>query len=169
MAYTRAKIADLVDGKIDHDTLHQMLSTPKDKERFVTYVEILQERVNWDDKIVLPLGPKLFVVQLKTTRQWKIRCDCGHDFCDWRDNWKLHAHIHVRDSQEKMEEIYPRLMAPTSSWQVLREYYCPKCGTLHDVEAPTPWYPVLRDFEPDIDTFYKDWLGLPIPERVDAA
>ena len=57
MSYTRAKIADLVDGKIDHDTLHQMLSTPKDKERFVTYVEILQERVNWDDKIVLPLGP----------------------------------------------------------------------------------------------------------------
>jgi acetone carboxylase gamma subunit len=52
---------------------------------------------------------------------------------------------------------------------VLREYYCPKCGTQHDVEAPTPWYPVLRDFEPDIDTFYKDWLGLPIPERVDAA
>jgi acetone carboxylase gamma subunit len=43
----------------------------------------------------------------------------------------------------------------------------PKCGTLHDVEAPAPWYPVLRDFEPDIDTF-KDRLGLPIPERADA-
>jgi acetone carboxylase gamma subunit len=37
------------------------------------------------------------------------------------------------------------------------------------VEAPTPWYPVVHDFEPDIDTFYKDWLGLPVPSRVDAA
>ena len=34
MAYTKAKIKDLVDGKIDRDTLHTMLSTPKDKERF---------------------------------------------------------------------------------------------------------------------------------------
>jgi acetone carboxylase gamma subunit len=37
------------------------------------------------------------------------------------------------------------------------------------VEAPTPWYPVVHDFEPDIDTFYKDWLGLPVPSRADAA
>lgn len=67
-----------------------------------------------------------------------------------------------------MEEIYPRLMTPTSTWQVSREYFCPQCATLHDVEAPTPWYPVIRDFEPDIDTFYKDWLGMAVPERVDA-
>ena len=167
MAYTRAKIADLVDGKIDHDTLHQMLSTPKDPERFSTYIEILQERVAWDDKIILPLGPKLYIVQQKSSKQWKIRCECGHDFCDWRDNWKLHARVYVRDTAEQMEQIYPRLMAPTSSWQVLREYYCGDCGTLHDVEAPTPWYPIIRDFEPDIDTFYKDWLGLPVPERVE--
>lgn len=169
MAYTRAKIADLVDGKIDHDTLHQMLSTPKDPERFSTYIEILQERVPWSERIVLPLGPKLYIVQQKVSKKWTVRCQCGHDFCDWKDNWKLHARIHVRDTAEKLEDIYPRLMAPTPSWQVLREYYCPECGTLHDVEAPTPWYPVIRDFEPDIDTFYKDWLGLPVPERADAA
>jgi acetone carboxylase gamma subunit len=104
----------------------------------------------------------------ETNKQWKIRCECGYDFCDWKDNWKLQARIHVRDTPQKLEEIYPRLMAPTASWQVLREYYCPQCGTPHDVEAPTPWYPVIRDFEPDIDTFYKDWLGLPVPERADA-
>jgi acetone carboxylase, gamma subunit len=28
---------------------------------------------------------------------------------------------------------------------------------------------VLRDFEPDIDTFHKEWLGLPMLERADAA
>jgi hypothetical protein len=50
-------------------------------------------------------------------------------------------------------------MAPDTKWQVYREYYCPVCATQHDVEAPTPWYPVVHDFEPDIDTFYKEWLG----------
>ncbi|MGQ3671402.1 acetone carboxylase subunit gamma [Xanthobacter sp. TB0136] len=168
MAYTRAKIADLVDGKIDNDTLHQMLSTPKDPERFSIYLEILQDRVPWDEKIILPLGPKLYVVQQKISKAWTIRCECGHDFCGWKENWKLHAKVHVRDSQEKMEELYPRLMAPTSSWQVIREYFCPECGTLHDVEAPTPWYPVIHDFEPDIDAFYTEWLGLPVPERAGA-
>ena len=62
-------------------------------------------------------------------------------------------------------EVYPKLMAPDTQWQVYREYYCPQCGTLHDVEAPTPWYPVIHDFEPDIDTFYKEWVNLPLPER----
>jgi acetone carboxylase gamma subunit len=36
---------------------------------------------------------------------------------------------------------------------------------MHDVEAPTPWYPVIHDFEPDIETFYKEWVNLPVPER----
>ena len=58
------------------------------------------------------------------------------------------------------------LMAPDTAWQVYREYTCPQCGALHDVEAPTPWYPVLHDFEPDIDAFYREWVKLPLPERV---
>jgi len=129
------------------------------------YLDILQERVGWADRIILPLGPKLYLVQAQATKQWRVRCECGHDFCGERENWKLHALVHVRDTPEKLEEIYPRLMAPSSGWQVLREYFCPECGTLHDVEAPTPWYPVIRDFEPDIETFYRDWLKLPVPER----
>lgn len=165
MAYTRQKISELVDGTIDDETLHTMLSSPKDTERFELYIDVLQERVPWDDRIILPYGPSLFCVQKSDTRQWVIRCRCGHDFCDQSDNWKLHALIHVRDTPELMEELYPGLMAPSSNWQVLREYFCPQCATLHDVEAPTPWYPVIHDFEPDIEAFYRDWLGLEVPER----
>jgi acetone carboxylase gamma subunit len=62
---------------------------------------------------------KLFIVQLKSTKQWKIRCECDHDFCDWRQNWKLVTKVHVRDTQETLEEIYRRLMTQTSTWQVL--------------------------------------------------
>lgn len=55
--------------------------------------------------------------------------------------WKS---IHyVRDTEEAMTEVYPKLMAPGTQWQVYREYYCPSCVTMHDVEAPTPWYPVI--------------------------
>lgn len=165
MAYTESKIRDLVNGTIDQETLHQMLATPKDQDRFVKYIKILQEQVPWDDKIILPLGPKLFIVQRASDKKWVTRSWAGHDFCDWRENWKLHAVMRVRDSAEKMEELYPKFMAPSTDWQVIREYFCPKSGDLLDVEAPTPWYPVIHDFEPDIDTFYKDWLNLEVPER----
>jgi acetone carboxylase, gamma subunit len=166
--YTKEQIARLTEGRLDWDTTLSMLSMPKDKERFQFYLEVLQDRVPWDERIVLPLGPKLYIAQNKQ-HHWRVKCECGHEFCDWRENWKLHARIYVRDTPEAMREVYPQLMAPDTKWQVYREYYCPVCATQHDVEAPTPWYPVVHDFEPDIDTFYKEWLGLPVPSRVDAA
>ncbi|MGE4327218.1 MAG: acetone carboxylase subunit gamma, partial [Pseudodonghicola sp.] len=112
MAYTKAKIKDLVDGKIDRDTLQTMLSTPKDADRFVKYLEILQEQVPWDDKIILPLGPKLYIVQRPSDKKWVVKSQAGHEFCDWRENWKLYAVMRVRETAEEMEELYPRLMAP---------------------------------------------------------
>lgn len=169
MAYDRKKIEELIDGTIDWDTLHRMLSTPKDPERFQMYLEILQERVPWDDRIILPYSLHLYIVQKKDTKEWVIKCDCGHEFCDYRDNWKLHALIYVRDTEEALNEIYPRLMAPDPQWQVLREYYCPGCGTLLEVEAPVPWYPVIHNWQPDIETFYREWLGWPVPERAEPA
>ncbi|MCE8472725.1 acetone carboxylase subunit gamma, partial [Rhodovulum sulfidophilum] len=132
MAYTEAKIRDLVDGTIDQDTLHQMLSMPKDRERFEIYLKILQDQVPWDDRIILPLGPKLFIVQRAEDRKWVIRSWAGHDFCDWTENWKLHARVRVRDTPEAMEKIYPKLMAPSTEWQVIREYFCPLSGDLLD-------------------------------------
>jgi acetone carboxylase gamma subunit len=128
------------------------------------YLEVLQDKVSFDAKIILPLGPHLYVAQRKD-KQWVNMCACGHDFGDYKENWKLNAVVYVRDTEEAMAEVYPSLMAPDPKWQVYREFYCPTCGVMHDVEAPTPWYPVMHDFEPDIETFYKDWVHLPIPER----
>ena len=165
--YTREQVRNLVDGKLDWDTTLRMLSMPKDPDRFEKYLDALQKKLDWDDRIVLPLGPHLHIVQLAKTKKWVIKCDCGHEFCGWRENWKLHANVFVRQTEEEMTEVYPKLMAPDTQWQVYREYYCPQCGTMHDIEAPTPWYPVIHDFEPDIDAFYKEWVKLPLPERVD--
>ncbi len=161
--YERKTIEDLIDGKLEFYKIKEMLSSHKDLERFETYLEILQDRVPWDDPILLPYGLHLYIVQ-KPNGDRIVKCDCGYEFCDYRDNWKLHALIYVRDTEEKLNELYPKLMAPDPEWQVIREYYCPGCGTQLEVEAVTPWYPVIKDFDPDIDTFYKEWLKKPLPE-----
>lgn len=163
--YTKEQVKKLTEGRLDWDTTLRMLSMPKDNERFAMYLEALQAKMDWSDRIVLPLGPHLFIVQSVKTKQWLTKCECGHEFGDYRNNWKLEAAIYVRDTEEAMAEVYPKLMAPNTEWQVYREYYCPSCGIMHDVEAPTPWYPVLHDFEPDIETFYREWVGLPVPEQ----
>lgn len=162
--YSKEEIKHLIEGKLDWDTTFRMYSMPKDKERFKIYLELLQEKVSFKDKIILPLGPHLYVVQ-KSDETWITKCSCGYEFCSPEQNWKLYANIYVRDSAEKMHEVYPELLASDTDWQVYREYICPECGVMHDVEAPTPWYPVIHDFEPDITTFYEDWLGISVPKR----
>ena len=45
----------------------------------------------------------------------------------------------------------------------LREYFCPGCKTLLEVEAVPPGYPISHDFVPDLEGFYGEWLGRELP------
>ena len=136
---------------------------PRDQDCFKTYLEVPQQKLDRGDRIVLPLGQHLFIVQPAKTRQWLIKCDCGHEFCDYRENWKLEALINVRETVEELREIYPDKMHGDPRWNVLREYFCPGCKTLLEVEAVPPGYPPVHDFVPDLEGFYNDWLGRPLP------
>lgn len=162
--YDKKRMNELIDGTLEFYQLKEMMSSHKDPERFEIYREVLQERVSWDDPILLPYGLHLYIVQ-KSNGDRIVKCDCGHEFCNYKENWKLHARIFVRDTEEKMNEIYPKLMSPDPEWQVIREYYCPNCAVQLEVEAVPPWYPIILDFEPDIDTFYKEWIKKPMPTK----
>ena len=136
------------------------MSSFKDRDRFEKYIEILQDRVSWQDRILLPIAEHLFIVQKNKDRI--VKCDCGHEFGDYRTNWKLHANIRVRESEEDLEEIFIGGRKCDPQWMVLREYYCPNCFAQLEVEAVPPGYPVIFDFEPDIDGFYREWLKSPL-------
>jgi len=45
----------------------------------------------------------------------------------------------------------------------IREYICPTCATLLEVESVPPGWPVIFDFLPDLESFYEVWLGRPLP------
>ncbi len=164
-SYTKKEIGDLVDGRLPFNTVHRMLSMPKDVERFDLYLKVLQERVSWPDQIILPRGPHLYIVQDAKSKNWVNKCACGHVMGEYHENWKLFANIFVRNSEALLNELQPKLMAPHHEWQEIREFICPECGIMHDVEAPVPWYPILNEFEPDIETFYREWVKLPLPEK----
>lgn len=159
--YDRDTLRALRDGTLPFDRLHAMLSDHKDPDRFRELLALHQEAVPWDDRILIPYGEHLSVV-LKPDGRRVVKCDCGHEFCEVERNWKLEALVHLRDTAEALRELYPAPMHCDPEWMNLREYLCPGCATLLEVEAVPPGYPVVFDFQPDIDGFYRDWLGEPL-------
>jgi len=165
MSLSRDDLADLIGGTLPWPQVRQVVSAPKDDDRFQRLLEILQARVPWPEKILLPLSAHLYVVEQGGQRI--VKCDCGHEFGDWRCNWKLRALIFARDSQERMEEIYPGHTAPSAKLSEVREYICPTCATLLKVETVPLGYPVIFDALPDLDGFYREWLDAPLANTME--
>ena len=162
-SYNKEDLRDMYQGTLPWNKTFEIMSKPKDDDRFDKYIEILQERVSYSEKILMPLGEHLNVVQKGAERI--VKCDCGHEFGDWRQNWKLEALIYSRDNNEKLEEIYPGIKCPDPDLCEVREFYCPECASMLMVEAVPAGYPLVFDALPDLDTFYREWLGKPLPDE----
>lgn len=158
--YDDQTIADLIDGTLDWPRVKEIISHPKDPARFDQVIRILQSRVPWDEPILLPLAEHLYIVQKDAERL--VKCDCGHEFGPYTENWKHHARIRVRNSTESLRELYRAYEHCDPDWMELREYFCPGCFTLLEVEALPPGYPAVFDFKPDLDGFYETVLGRPL-------
>lgn len=160
--YSKEDLTLLLDGQMPWSRVVEIIKDAKDEDRFEKILEILQERVNFKEKILLRLHPHLYIVQKGEARI--VKCDCGHEFGDYRVNWKLYSLIYVRDSVESLEEIYP-VDRPDPEWCQIREYYCPGCGSQLEVEAMPKGAPPDFEFLPDLDGFYREWLRKPLPDE----
>ena len=161
--YDKKTLERMLDGELPWDELKPIISGRKDANRFDIILEILQERVPWKEKIILPLHEHLYIVSKDNQRI--VKCDCGYEFGDYRKNWKHKCRVRVRDTEEDIGELYPKYMGCDPEWEELREYICPGCLTILDVEAVPPGYPTIFNFLPDIDTFYEKWLGRKAPDK----
>jgi acetone carboxylase gamma subunit len=160
-SYPTNVVSDLIAGRLPWDQTKQVMSDYKDADRFDKYLEVLQAAMPWQERILLPIGEHLFIVQKGSERV--VKSDCGQEFGDYRENWKLSALIRVRNSDASLEPLYPGPRKPDPNWMEIREYICPKCGTLLEVDAVPPGYPVIFDFLPDLEGFYEGWLGRSLP------
>jgi acetone carboxylase gamma subunit len=159
-------ILQLIEGKISRDNARRLIAmAKKDPGRFVRYVEVLQNRVPWPERILLRINDHLYVVRTPAGGRI-VKCDCGREFGDYRENWKLHALINVRRTLAEFSEIYtPEPACPDPQWLQVREYFCPGCAAQLAVEAVPPGYPIVFEVLPDIDRFYRDFLGTPLDDE----
>lgn len=163
MSISGDDLRDMFAGTLEWERTKAIISGPKDDDRFDVVVEMLQASVPWSERILVPLQEHLYVVESDDGRV--VKCDCGHEFGDWRRNWKLSASIICRDDEASLEEIYPGLRRPNPELCEVREYICPGCGTLLDVESVPVGYPVIFDALPDVDSFYSEWLARPLADH----
>lgn len=64
---------------------------------------------------------------------------CGHVVCLPHENWRLHVRVADVDPAG-IWPVYPtHTRAPSLDNAIYREYFCPGCGTMFDVDCvPTP-------------------------------
>ena len=163
---SKEKIKDLLDGKLPWKEVKDIIRLkPKDEDRFWKVLEILQEKVAWDDKILLRISDHLFVVA-KDNGERVVKCDCGQEYGDYRVNWKFNARIRIRKTKQDMAEVITiEEGIPNTDFMEMREFYCPGCFTMLGVEVVPEGYPPIFEILPDIDTLYRDWLGKPLDDE----
>lgn len=159
---TKENLKLLMQGELPLDMAHEMCRMPnKDEDRFRKYIEILQEMVPWDDRILVRVSEHLFVVA-KDDGQRIVKCDCGHEYGDYRVNWKLNALVYVRRTQEDIAKVFTTA-APDADYVDIREFYCPGCQAQLAVEVVPTGYPFVFEVLPDIDGLYEN-EGKPLPD-----
>lgn len=158
-------LRQLVDGDISRDDARELLKmNPKDAERFWTYLEVLQQRVPWPERILLRLSDHLYVVA-KADGGRVVKCDCGQELGDYRANWKTECSMRVRVTEAEFNEVYyPPALSPEPGYNEIREFFCPGCYTQLAVEVVPPGYPLIFEVLPDIDRFYREFLGRPLDD-----
>lgn len=146
-SYPIEMIRDLIEGRLPLDEV-QKLQREKDRLRFEKVQVIEQERVRWKDRILVCLQEHLYVVETAGGDR-VVKCGCGQEFGDYRQNWKEEALVYERDPQDGQIYVGPR--GADASWQLLREFYCPGCAVLLDVEPVPIGYPFIFNFLPDVE------------------
>jgi acetone carboxylase gamma subunit len=103
--FTKQNLKLLVEGKLDWEEVKKAIRlAPKDADRFWKYLEVLQERATWKEKILLRVSDHLYIVAREGGGR-VVKCDCGQEFGDYRANWKLSCRIYVRRTREEMAEV----------------------------------------------------------------
>jgi acetone carboxylase gamma subunit len=151
LSWPKSILKDMIDGRLSSEEIREIQRKAKDPDIFAKMLEIEQERVSWREKILAPLQEHLYIVQKGGERL--VKCSCGHELGDPKQNWKLEALVYERDLEDGEVYVGPRAFDP--NWVVMREFYCPGCGVQLEVELLPHGHPFIFDAELDIDGFYR--------------
>jgi acetone carboxylase gamma subunit len=92
---------------------------------------------------VVALTPYVKIVEDDKGEKFAVCSQCGHAYCKADENFKLHALIYDRNAQD----IHKKHQAADPDWMVYREFYCPGCAAMVEVEGTPSCCPILHNVE----------------------
>src|SRR3990172_6809058 len=101
---TQETLERMIAGRSSWDEIVSVMRADKEPDRFRKYRAVLQARVRWPERILLPRGDHLSVGQ-RADGARVVKCDCGHEFADYRTNCKLESLVRVRNTESAISEI----------------------------------------------------------------
>lgn len=149
--YIRKMVEARNNGTIPAQVLSFLEETKEFSERFRQELEaeesMKQPDMNQGENIIVKeelfkLTPHVAVVETNTGKG--ILCShCGHYYCDAGDNFKHYSLVYDRDPKE----IHGDRLGADKDLMIFREFYCPGCGHMVEVEATPPFLPILNNYE----------------------
>jgi N-methylhydantoinase B/oxoprolinase/acetone carboxylase alpha subunit len=133
-----------------HDFLEETKAFSERFRRELEAEETLQLPKNGSNTITV--GKELFkltpYVSVAETNKGKgLTCSrCGHYYCDAGENFKHYSLVYDRDPKE----IYGDRFGADKDWMIFREFYCPGCGSMVEVEATPVCTPIFNNYEVEI-------------------
>jgi len=94
-------------------------------------------------KMLLKLTPYVNIVEDGNGKNVAVCSKCGFAYCDANENFLVYCLIYDREGGE----VYPERLCGDKEWYVLREFYCPGCGTQIEVEAVPQGNTILKKYE----------------------
>ena len=158
----RETLAAMLDEKLSRREVKDIQSGYKDPDRFEKWVAVLQERVPYDEPIVLPMGEGLNVRQRgrRARRPLRLRPRLLPADAQLEDGG---GDVRSRRPRRSCSRSTPRWPTATPSGWSCASSTAPPARRQLETEAVPPGYPVVHEFLPDIEGFYRGWLGREVP------
>lgn len=115
------------------------------KARLPAVAKEEQAKVSWPEEVLVHLQEHLYIVE--KAGQKIVKCECGHEFGSYKTNWKYNSLVYDRNPKE----IYPGITGHDPEWTTYREFFCPGCLALLEVEGVPHGVPFLFNTELDLE------------------
>ena len=142
----KEKIKDMVEGRLPWKEVKDIIRLkPKDQDRFWKYLEVLQEKVSWNDQILIRISDHLFVVA-KGKGERVVKCDCGQEFVHSGEDQARYAERGFTNDPKRCRTCRDKRKTQGGGRRQPRESYeatCAGCGASTTVPfKPTQGRPV---------------------------
>ena len=165
-SYSKEVIRDLAAGTLPWPQTKRIMSAYKDDDRFFKYHRRAARTASAGrSRILLPVGDHLFIVP-ERQRAASPNANAAMTSATIGRTGSSRPHIIVRNTEEGAARDLSQQRHSRSGVDGNPRVHLPRLRHACTKSKPARRaIPIVHDFEPDLEGFYRDWLKQPLPKE----